>query len=88
MGTLTVRLSDYDAGMLSALSETTGISKTDLVVEGLRYVFASKQIDSTVTYLSKQEFDDFLDAIERQETDSRVLRAREELENMKPVWEE
>lgn len=88
MTTLTIRLSAFDSAMLDGLIKDTGKSKTALVIDGLRSLFSSLRDDDPVTRLSAKEFDDFLTQLREGEKDPKVLRAREKLMNLKPVWED
>lgn len=40
--TYTLRLNDFDSEMLNSIAKRTGRSKADLIMEGLRNVFASR----------------------------------------------
>ena len=40
--TYTLRLNDFDSEMLNSITKRTGRSKADLIMEGLRNVFASR----------------------------------------------
>lgn len=88
MASLTVRLSDFDANLLDELARETGESKTALVISGLRSLAGMIREDDRTTRLSAQEFDDFLDQLEKGEKDPQILAARERLMNLKPVWED
>lgn len=85
MSTLSIRLSDFDASLLESLVEETGLSKTSLVIEGLK-LLDSMMRDDRVTRLSAKEFDAFTNQLADGETDPYVLAARKRLTSIKPVW--
>ncbi len=53
---ITVRLPEFTAKRLDDLAKSTNRSKTDLIIEGLESVFASR-LDKNVTYLTDAQFD-------------------------------
>ena len=87
MATLNLRLSDFDNSLLESLSESTGRSKTSLVVEAIRNLNLELREESGVTRLSGEAFDSFLDKVLNKETDPSVLEARQKLREFIPVWE-
>ncbi len=86
MSTLNVRLNDFDAQLLKSLVETTGQSKTSLVIQAIRNLNLELREESGVTLLGPDSFDAFLEKISTPETDLQVIAARERLMSMKPVW--
>lgn len=87
MPTLNVRLSDFDAQILNSMTESTGQSKTSLVLQAIRNLNLELREESGVTLLSPKSFDAFLSKISKPESDPNVIAARKRLMSMKPVWE-
>ena len=85
--TFTLRLGDFDAERLNAIALQDGRSKTDLITEGLRSVFASR-LDSKILWLPRDEFDACMKVITEPEKDKEILARRQKLRTMKPVWED
>lgn len=50
---ITVQLPDFTAQWLEELTQDSGLSKTDLIVQGLESIFASR-LDQKFMYLAKQ----------------------------------
>ena len=71
MATLNLRISDFDNSVLESLADSTGRSKTSLVIEAIRNL----------------NIDGFLEKVLKPETDPQVLEARRKLEEFVPVWE-
>ena len=57
---ISVRLPEFTARRLEELAQTSHLSKTDLIIQGLESILAS-QLDRKVTYLSDKQFDEVLD---------------------------
>lgn len=87
MSTLNVRLSDFDAQILNSMVESTGQSKTSLVLQAIRNLNLELREENGVTLLSPESFDAFLAKISTPESDPKVIAARQRLMSMKPVWE-
>lgn len=85
--TFTLRLNDFDADMLSEISERDGRSKNDLIVEALREVL-SRRLDDKILWLTPEEFNSCMDIISKPETNMDILERREKLMQFKPVWED
>ena len=51
--TITVKLNDFDAEMLTEISERVGRSKNELITEALRDVFTSR-LEDKVLWLSSE----------------------------------
>ncbi len=85
--TYTLRLNDFDTEMLNALAERTGRSKSDLIMEGLRNVFAAR-IDQQIIWVSKEDYDACLKVMSEPEADPEVLAGRQRLKDAKIVWED
>lgn len=85
--TITLRLNDFDADMLSEISERDGRSKNELITEALREVFA-RRLDDKVIWLSPDTFNACMDIITKPETDKEILRRRKQLMQFKSVWVE
>lgn len=85
MAILHIHLSDFDQQVLNSMVESTGRSKTALVIEAIRNLNLELKEESEVTRLSGDVFDAFLDKVFGQETDPQVLAAREKLLNFKSV---
>ncbi len=85
--TITIRLNDFDAEMLSEIADRDGRSKNELIVEALRDVFASR-LDDKIIWLSPKAFNSCLDIVTKPETDKKILAKRKKLMNFKPVWED
>jgi Arc/MetJ-type ribon-helix-helix transcriptional regulator len=83
----TLRLNDFDSETLKALAERTGRSKSDLIREGLRNVFAAR-LDQPNIWASKEDYDACLKKMCEPETDPEVFAGRERLKAVKPVWED
>ena len=83
----TLRLNDFDSETLKALAERTGRSKSDLIREGLRNVFAAR-LDQPNIWASKEDYDACLKKMCEPETDPEVLAGRERLKAVKPVWDD
>lgn len=60
MSTLNVRLSDFDAQILNSMVESTGQSKTSLVLQAIRNLNLELREENGVTLLSPESFDAFL----------------------------
>lgn len=88
MTELTIRLSEFDSALLGDLVKNTGKSKTALVTDGLRFLHGSMRDNSPVTRFPMKEFDELLKQLEEGEKDPRVLSARQNLMNTKPVWKD
>lgn len=76
-----------DTETLNTLAERTGRSKSDLIMEGLRNVFAAR-LDQQMIWVSKEDYDACLKAMSEPETDPEVLAGRQRLMNAKIVWED
>ena len=87
MATLNLRLSDFDNSILNSLSESTGRTKTSLVVEAIRNLNLELREESGVTHLSSEDFDSFMEKVLHPDADPKVRAARERIMNYKPVWE-
>ena len=85
--TFTLKLNDFDADMLSEISERDGRSKNDLIVEALREVL-SRRLDDKIPWLTSEEFNSCMDIISKPETNKDILERREKLMQIKPVWED
>lgn len=85
--TYTLRLNDFDSEMLNSIAERTGRSKADLIMEGLRNVFASR-LDQQIIWVSKEDYQACLKKMSEPEEDPEVLAGRERLMAVKPVWED
>lgn len=59
---ISVRLPEFTANRLDELSRECHLSKTDLIVQGLESIFASR-LDRKTVYLSDKQFDEVLDFI-------------------------
>lgn len=87
MAILHIHLSDFDQQVLNSMVESTGRSKTALVIEAIRNLNLELKEESEVTRLSGDVYDAFLDKVFGLETDPQVLFAREKLLNFKSVWD-
>lgn len=85
--TFALRSNDFDADMLSEISERNGRSKNDLIIEGLREVFY-RRLDDKILWLSPETFSSCMDIISKPETDKDILERRKKLMQIKPVWED
>lgn len=83
----TLRLNDFDSETLNALAERTGRSKSDLIREGLRNVFAAR-LDLPIIWASKEDHDACLKKMCEPETAPGVLAGRERLKAVQPVWDD
>ena len=88
MPTLNLRLSDFDNSVLNSLAESTGRTKTSLVVEAIRNLNLELREESGATRLSAEDFDSFMDKVINPEADPAVSAARKRLLEFKPVWED
>lgn len=57
---ITVQLPDFTAQWLEELTQDSGLSKTDLIVQGLESIFASR-LDQKFMYLGDKQLDEVLD---------------------------
>ena len=85
--TLTTRLSDFENALLNDLVESTVETKTAIVIDGLHMLANAIRENERVTRLSSEDFDAFMDQLEKGERDPQVLAARRRLMSIKPVWE-
>lgn len=85
--TLTIRLSDFENALLNDLVESTVETKTAIVIDGLHMLANAIRENERVTRLSSEDFDAFMDQLEKGERDPQVLAARRRLMSIKPVWE-
>ena len=85
--TLTIRISDFENALLNDLVEGTGETKTAIVIDSLRMLANAIRENERVTRLSSEDFDAFMDQLEKGERDPQVLAARRRLMSIKPVWE-
>lgn len=86
--TLNLRLSDFDSSVLNSLAESTGRTKTSLVVEAIRNLNLELREERGTTRLSAEDFDAFMDKAVNPEADPAVSAARKRLLEFKPVWED
>ena len=84
---LTIRLPDFENSLLNDLVENTGDTKTAIIIYGLRTLANTMRENERVTRLSSEDFDAFMDQLEKGERDPQVLAARRRLMSIKPVWE-
>lgn len=84
---LTIRLPDFENSLLNDLVENTGDTKTAIIIDGLRTLANTMRENERVTRLSSEDFDAFMDQLEKGERDPQVLAARRRLMSIKPVWE-
>ena len=84
---LTIRLPDFENSLLNDLVENTGDTKTAIIIDGLRTLANTMRENERVTRLSSEDFDAFMDQLEKGERDPQVLAARQRLMSIKPVWE-
>ena len=80
--TITLKLSDTDAAMLSELSEKEGKTREELVLEALLC-----RINNKIISLSPDVFEACSEIIFEPETDKEILDRRQKLMDLKPVWE-
>ena len=84
--TITLKLSDTDAAMLSELSEKEGKTREELVLEALHnYLLCC--INNMIISLSPDVFEACSEIIFEPETDKEILDRRQKLMDLKPVWE-
>ncbi len=83
---ITVKLSDSDAYMLSEVSRRLGITQEDVILKAIRLSFA-KRLNDNAIFLSEKEFNGCLNFLSQPEADKSVLEKRERLLKMKPAWE-
>lgn len=81
---LIVRLPEFTARRLNEVSKSSNLSKTDLILEGLEYVFASRR-DRSVTCLSDAQFETILDALDNP-LSQEALEGRQRLESAPFPW--
>ena len=81
---LTVRLPEFTARRLDEVSKSSNLSKTDLILEGLESVFASR-LDRSVTYLSDAQFEAVLDILDNP-LSQEAAEGRERLESTTFPW--
>lgn len=67
--------------------ESTVETKTAIVIDGLHMLANAIRENERVTRLSSEDFDAFMDQLEKGERDPLVLAARRRLMSIKPVWE-
>ena len=73
--------------LLRGLLFCEGCSKADLIMEGLRNVFASR-LDQQLIWVSKEDYEACLKKMSELEDNPEVLAGRERLKAVKPVWED
>ena len=73
--------------LLRGLLFCEGRSKADLIMEGLRNVFASR-LDQQLIWISKEDYEACLKKMSELEDNPEVLAGRERLKAVKPVWED
>lgn len=84
--TITLKLSDTDAAILSELSEKEGKTPEELVLEAL-HSYLLCRIDDKIISLSPDIFDACSEIIFEAEKDREVLNRQQKLMDLKPVWE-
>ena len=84
--TITLKLNDTDAAMLSELSEKEGKSPDELVLEAL-HSYLLCRVDNKIISLSPDVYDDCSNSIIEPEKDKEILARRQKLMDLKPVWE-
>ena len=84
--TITLKLNDTDAAMLSELSEKEGKSPDELVLEAL-HSYLLCRVDNKIISLSPDVFDACSNSIFEPEKDKEILARRQKLMDLKPVWE-
>lgn len=83
---MTIRIPEFMAERLSFLSESSNLSKTDLILEGLESVFNAR-LDKNVTYLTDHQFNAVLDLLEKPIPED-VQAKREKLLSQPYPWEQ
>lgn len=86
MPTIRLQLSDFDAGRLAELARSEKRSRTSVLTEGLRSVFADRGVN--ILRLSPDDFEACVKVITTPESDPVVLNRRRKLRAVKPVWED
>lgn len=84
--TITLKLSDTDAALLSELSEKERKSPEELVLEAL-HSYLLCRIDNKIISLSPDVFDACSKSIFEPEKDKEVLARQQKLMALKPIWE-
>jgi len=82
---MTLRLPEFYAERLEQMSKNDNRSKTDLMIEGLQMVIASR-LDAKVTYLSDEAFDSLMDILDREPTEEELAKRQKLLSTPYP-WE-
>ena len=81
--TISLKLSDFDAALLSKREAKT---PEELILEALHSLFASR-LDDKIIPLSSDVFDACSKIIFEPEKDKEVLMRRQKLMDTKPVWD-
>ena len=84
--TISLKLSDFDAALLSELSKREAKTPEELILEALHSLFASR-LDDKIIPLSSDVFDACSKIIFEPEKDKEVLMRRHKLMDTKPVWD-
>lgn len=82
--TISLKLSDFDAALLSELSKREAKTPEELILEALHSLFASR-LDDKIIPLSSDVFDACSKIIFEPEKDKEVLMRRHKLMDTKPV---
>lgn len=80
--TISLKLSDFDAALLSELSKREAKTPEELILEALHSLFASRLDDKIIPL-----FDACSKIIFEPEKDKEVLMRRHKLMDTKPVWD-
>lgn len=80
---ITVQLPDITAQRLEELAQDSGLSKTDLIVQGLESIFASR-LDQKFMYLGDKQFDEVIDFSDKQSSDTAKHRLTKTMQTYYP----
>lgn len=84
--TISLKLSDFDAALLSELSKREAKTSEEIILEALHSFFA-RRLEDKIIPLSPDLFDACFKIIFEQEKDKEVLARRQKLMDTKPVWD-
>ncbi len=80
---ITAQLPDITAQRLEELAQDSGLSKTDLIVQGLESIFASR-LDQKFMYLGDKQLDEVLDFSDTQSSNTTKHRLTKTMQTYYP----